>query len=208
MTEWAYARVSTREQHTDTQTIALRAAGVDDAHLVVEHITGAKADRPGLTRLLAQVQPGDRITVWRLDRLGRSLSHLIATVEDLNARDVALRSLHENIDTTSASGRLVLHIFGALAEFERELTRERTAAALAVARDRGKPLGRRSPITPEQAELIRRLDRENMSQARIARATGVSRAGVGRLLRGEIPSLASTAEHDDPGTSAPVDGLS
>lgn len=190
MTEWGYARVSTRGQHTDTQAVALRAAGVLDEHLVTETVSGAKADRPGLAGLLAQAQPGDRITVWRLDRLGRSLSHLVATVDELNARGIALRSLHEQIDTTSASGRLVFHIFGALAEFERELARERTAAALAVARERGKPLGRRSPITPEQASLIRRLDGEGMSQAKIARATGVSRAGVGRLLRDEIPSLA------------------
>lgn len=191
MTEWGYARISTAGQTHDAQRDALLSAGVEPENLIVETISGAKKDRPRLEYLLDRVQPGDRITIWRLDRLGRSLSHLVQLVEDLTKREVAVRSLTEGIDASTSSGRMTLHIFGALAEFERELNRERTKAALEAARARGKPIGRPSPITKEQAEQIRRLDSEGRSQAQIARATGVSRPAVGRFLRGEISAFAS-----------------
>lgn len=196
--EWGYARVSTRDQDPAPQIAALHAAGVDDEHLVVEHVSGAKADRPGLATLLDQLQPADRLTVWRLDRLGRNLAHLVTITNDLARRGIAVRSLTENIDTASAAGRLVIHVFAALSEFERDLTRERTAAALAIARERGKPLGRRTSITRDQAGLIRRLDLEGLSHAQIARSTGTSRAGVGRLLRDEIPSLSRSTDRTHP----------
>ena len=193
-TEWGYARVSTTHQSPDLQLAALQAAGIDPDHLVVETASGARTQRPALDHLLDNMEAGDRLTIWRLDRLGRSLSHLVGLVDDLRQRGIALRSLHESIDTGTSSGRLMFHVFAALAEFERELTRERTTAALAVARERGKPLGRPSPITAEQAQMIRRLDREGLSHARISRSVGVSRAGVGRLLRGEIHSHNAPSE--------------
>lgn len=197
-TEWGYARVSTTAQTLDAQLDALVAAGVDQERIVVEKVSGAKKERPELDALLQRVRAGDRITVWRLDRLGRSLSHLVSTVESLTQRGVAFRSLQEGIDASTASGRMTMHIFAALAEFERELNQERTRAALDAARARGKPLGRPSPITKEQAEQIWRLHAENRSQAQIARATGVSRPAVGRVLRGEIASLAHQEPRSEP----------
>lgn len=194
MTVWGYARVSTHDQTLDAQCDALRRAGVPNDALVVEKASGARSDRPELATLLSLAQPGDTITVVRLDRLGRSLSHLVQVVEQLTERGIGLRSLSENIDADTPGGRMQLHIFAALAEFERELVRERTRDALSAARARGKAVGRPSPITKEQAALIRRLDAEGLSQGAISRSTGVSRAAVGRFLRGEIASLRHSGE--------------
>ena len=118
-----YARVSTLEQNLDLQEDALKAA--DCQKIYTDKPGGAKAERPGLERALADVRPGDSLVVWKLDRLGRSLKHLIETVTVLSNRGVGFRSLQEVIDTTTSGGKLIFHVFGALAEFERDLIRER-----------------------------------------------------------------------------------
>src|SRR6266704_1041561 len=137
-----YARVSTNEQNLDLQRDALRKAGVTAKHIFTDKITGTKEERPGLTEALSHLREGDTLVVWRLDRLGRSLKHLIETVTALKQQGIAFKSITENIDTATATGQLVFHIFGALAEFERNLIRERTIAGLESARARGRLGGR------------------------------------------------------------------
>jgi DNA invertase Pin-like site-specific DNA recombinase len=135
-----YARVSTIEQTLDLQQDALRQAGCEQ--VFTDHISSAKSERPGLNQALEFVRSGDILVVWKLDRLGRSLKQLIEIVTELQKRNIGLRSLTENIDTTSPGGKLIFHIFGSLAEFERDLIRERTLAGLAAARARGRRGGR------------------------------------------------------------------
>lgn len=135
-----YMRVSSESdrQTTDLQRDALLATGVDGRHLFEDHASGAKDDRPGLVKALAFVRPSDVLVVWKLDRLGRSLSHLLSIVNALKEKQVAFRSLTEGMDTTTASGELLFHVFAALAQYERALTRERVVAGLAAARRRGR----------------------------------------------------------------------
>jgi DNA invertase Pin-like site-specific DNA recombinase len=137
-----YARVSKHEQNLDLQRDALFKAGCREKHIFTDKITGTKAERKGLDQALSHLREGDTFVVWRLDRLGRSLNHLIATVTKLQAQHIAFKSITENIDTATATGQLVFHIFGALAEFERNLIRERTLAGLESARARGRLGGR------------------------------------------------------------------
>jgi len=176
-----YARVSTAEQNPDLQLDALRAAGC--YRLFVDTASGALDDRPALAKILDQLRPTDTLVVWKLDRLGRSLRHLIDTVAALQRRDVGFRSLHENIDTTTPGGKLVFHLFGALAEFERDLIRQRTLAGLAAARARGRAGGRPPSMTPTKIALARQLyEGQQHSLAEIARTLGVSRASIYRHL--------------------------
>jgi len=130
-----YMRVSSESdrQTTDLQRDALLATGIDGRHLFEDHASGAKDDRPGLVKALAFVHPGDVLVVWKLDRLGRSLSHLLSIVNALKEKQVAFRSLTEGMDTTTASGELLFHVFGALAQYERAMTKERVVAGLAAA---------------------------------------------------------------------------
>ena len=137
-----YARVSTNEQNLDLQRDALLKAGVSQKDIYTDKVTGVKADRPGLTLALSHLREGDTLIVWRLDRLGRSLKHLIETVTTLKEQGISFKSLTENIDTSTATGTLVFQIFGALAEFERNLIQERTVAGLNAARARGRTGGR------------------------------------------------------------------
>jgi DNA invertase Pin-like site-specific DNA recombinase len=135
-----YARISTDEQTLTLQEDALKKAGCE--RLFTDTVSGARADRPGLREALNFIRPSDTLVVWRLDRLGRSLRHLIDTVGQLEQKGIGFKSLQESIDTTSSGGKLVFHIFGALAEFERDLIRERTRAGLGAARARGRKGGR------------------------------------------------------------------
>ena len=144
-----YARVSTHDQHLALQLDALRQAGC--RQIYEEVISGARPDRPVLQQTLAHLREGDVLMIWKLDRLGRSLRHLIEVVTDLAQRGIGFRSLQENLDTTTSSGKLVFHMFGALAEFERDLIRERTHAGLSAARARGR-LGGRPRGLSRQAE--------------------------------------------------------
>ena len=150
-----YARVSTHEQNLEPQTDALKQAGCK--RIYKDTISGAKKERPGLHKALQYAREGDTILVWRLDRLGRSLKDLIETVSGLEKRSIGFRSLQESIDTNTSGGRLIFHVFGALAEFERNLIRERTLAGLAAARARGRKGGRPRKLSKKQMELARSL---------------------------------------------------
>lgn len=176
-----YARVSTTEQNLDLQKDALKAAGC--SRIFTDQLSGSKADRPGLKQAMDYLREGDTLVVWRLDRLGRSLQHLIDTVKVLQERQIDLIVLQEKIDTTSAGGRLFFHIFGALAEFERDLIRERTQAGLLAARARGRTGGRPPAMTPEKVAMARQLmaDPAN-SITKICHALGVSRATLYRAV--------------------------
>ncbi|MEE9103067.1 recombinase family protein [Pseudomonas nitroreducens] len=153
MARIGYARVSTAEQHTALQTDALSKAGCE--RVFEDAVSGAKTERPGLTAALAYLRDGDVFVVWRLDRLGRSLPHLIETVGALEARGIGFCSLTESIDTTTPGGRLVFHVFGALAQFERDLIRERTKAGLAAAAERGRKGGRKPVVTDDRLRRAR-----------------------------------------------------
>jgi DNA invertase Pin-like site-specific DNA recombinase len=148
-----YARVSTHDQTLNLQRDALEKAGC--SKLFTDTASGAKAERKGLDEALAYVRKGDTLVVWRLDRLGRSLPHLITTMTDLEERGIGFKSLTENIDTTTSGGKLIFHIFGALAEFERNLIRERTTAGLMAARMRGRLGGRPKALTGRQLLVAR-----------------------------------------------------
>jgi len=148
-----YARVSTTDQKLALQHDALIRAGCE--RTFDDQASGARADRPGLAEALAYLRAGDTLVVWKLDRLGRSMHHLIAQVGDLAARRIGFRSLTENIDTTTPGGMLVFNIFGSLAQFERDLIRERTQAGLRAARERGAQGGRRPVVTPDKLRKAR-----------------------------------------------------
>lgn len=157
-----YARVSTPEQDMSLQIDALERAGC--SRIFQDVASGAKAERKGLDEALAYLRPGDTLVVWKIDRLGRSLAHLVGVVEDLRSRGIGFRSLTDpGMDTTTASGALIFHIFGALAAFERELIRERTKAGLAVAAARGRRGGRRPVVTAAvlKRALATRVPRED-----------------------------------------------
>ena len=162
-------------QSTDLQRDALLAAGVDVRHLFEDHASGAKDDRLGLAQALAFVRAGDVLVVWKLDRLGRSLSHLLAIVNALKEKQVEFRSLTEGMDTTTASGELLFHVFGALAQYERALAQERVVAGLAAARRRGRIGGRPPAITGEKLEAIIAALDGGMSKAAVCRNFGVKR---------------------------------
>ncbi len=147
--------VSTQDQDTALQRDALAAAGCE--RIFEDKASGMKSDRIGLAEALKYLRDGDSFVVWRLDRLGRSMKHLIEVVTDLEARGIGFRSLTENIDTTTPAGRLVFHVFGALAQFERDLIRERTRAGLRAASERGSVAGRRPVITPDKLKKAREL---------------------------------------------------
>ena len=148
-----YARVSTAEQDTALQTDALHKAGCE--RVFEDTVSGAKADRPGLMAALGYVREGDALVVWRLDRLGRSLPHLIEVIAGLESRGVGFRSLTESIDTTTSGGRLIFHVFGALGQFERDLIRDRTKAGLAAAAARGRKGGRKPVVTADKLQRAR-----------------------------------------------------
>jgi DNA invertase Pin-like site-specific DNA recombinase len=153
-----YARVSTRDQNYELQLDALEAAGCKK--VFEEKLSGAQRDRPELKAVLEYVRHGDTLVVWKLDRLARSFKQLIETVEMLSGRQIGFRSLTENIDTTSSGGRLIFHIFGALAEFERSIIRERTTAGLAAARARGRVGGRPPALSQSDLRVAQTLLRD------------------------------------------------
>ena len=175
-----YARVSTVDQNPELQTDALEAACY---RTFTDHASGALDARPALTAVLDQLRPGDTLVVWRLDRLGRSLRHLIDVADELGRREIGFRSLTEAIDTTTPAGRLFFHILGALAEFERELIRERTLAGLAAARARGRKGGRPPAMTPAKLKVAREMyESQEHTVDEIARTVGVGRSTVYRSL--------------------------
>jgi DNA invertase Pin-like site-specific DNA recombinase len=173
-----YMRVSTDgdRQVLDLQRDALLAAGVDERHLFEDRVSGSRGDRAGLARALAFIRSGDCLVVWKLDRLGRSLPHLLATVTDLKTRGIAFCSLTEQMDTTTPQGEFLFHVFGALAQFERSLTQEQVRAGLAAARRRGRLGGRPAAIDAEKlGAVIAALD-GGAAKAAICRTFGIKRS--------------------------------
>lgn len=178
---YGYARVSTVDQNPALQMDALDAAGCE--RVFIDHASGAQENRPELTVLLDTIAAGDVLTVWRFDRLGRSLAHLLELVAQLEAKGAHLRSLTEGIDTAGATGKLFFSISGAFAEFERSLIIERTNAGLAAAKARGQRLGRRPVVTPDKLRTARRLIEAGESVSSAARSLSVSRSALYAALR-------------------------
>jgi DNA invertase Pin-like site-specific DNA recombinase len=180
-----YERVSKNEQNLDLQRDALLKAGCCEKDIFTDKITGTKQERNGLAQALTHLREGDTFVVWRLDRLGRSLTHLIETVTKLHAQNIAFQSITENIDTSSATGQLIFHIFGALAEFERNLIRERTIAGLESARARGR-LGGRPELNTASTKIAmaKKLyaDKTN-SVSDICKTLNISRATFYRYIK-------------------------
>jgi len=179
-----YARVSTEEQTLDLQVDALTEAGC--SKIYTDKISGSRSDRPELAKALDYVRAGDTLAVWRLDRLGRSVRHLIEVVNDFEERGIGFKSLQETIDTTTSTGKLTFHVFAALAQFERDLIAERTRAGLEAARRRGRVGGRRTVMSQDKLKVIRDLYEDpgsKMTVQEIADTVGVSRATVYRHLR-------------------------
>jgi DNA invertase Pin-like site-specific DNA recombinase len=178
-----YIRVSKQEQHEALQIDALKEAGCEK--WFVDKMTGSKAERKGLNEALAYLRPGDTFVVWKLDRAGRSLTHLIDLLKGLNERGIGFMSLTEQIDTTTPGGKLIFHLMGALAEFERDLIRERTNAGLAAAKVRGRVGGRpRKLKTNGKVALARRMFADQShSIPEMCAALGISRATLYRSVR-------------------------
>jgi DNA invertase Pin-like site-specific DNA recombinase len=187
-----YARVSTLDQNPDLQIDALKAVGCE--RLFVEKASGASRDRPELKAALDYVRDGDTLVVWKLDRLARSLKQLIETVTMLEGRGIGLRSLTEAIDTTTAGGRLIFHIFGALAEFERTVIRERTKAGLSAARARGRVGGRPAKLSGDDLKAAKALLGDaTITVTEVAKRLGVSPATLYRYL----PAARSTVKEGE-----------
>jgi DNA invertase Pin-like site-specific DNA recombinase len=178
-----YARVSTNEQNLDLQRDALLKAGVSPKNIFTDKITGTKQERPGLVAALSHLREGDTFVVWRLDRLGRSLKHLIETVTALQKQRIGFKSITENIDT--ATGQLVFHLFGALAEFERNLITERTMAGLEAARARGRKGGRpKLNLSRSKVAMAKQLYADQTNSIKdICRTLQISRATLYRYLK-------------------------
>jgi DNA invertase Pin-like site-specific DNA recombinase len=177
-----YARVSTHDQTLSLQRDTLEKAGCD--RIFTDTVSGTKAERKGLTEALSHLREGDTLVVWRLDRLGRSLRHLIDTITSLQEQGIGFKSLTENIDTTTSGGKLVFHIFGALAEFEREIIRERTRAGLDSARTRGKVGGRPKALTPKEIQILRNMAQDpTLTVADICKQMGIGRTTFYRYVK-------------------------
>jgi DNA invertase Pin-like site-specific DNA recombinase len=179
-----YARVSTQDQTLDLQKDALKKIGC--TKIFTDTASGTKEERKGLEDALNYVREGDTLVVWRLDRLGRSLKHLIETITELNNRNIGFKSLTENIDTTTSGGKLVFHIFGALAEFERDIIKERTNAGLLAARARGRKGGRPKSLTGKKTAMAQALyNDKNNTVDEICKTLNISRATLYRYIKTE-----------------------
>src|SRR5207249_21678 len=180
-----YARISTQDQTLNLQKDALKKIGCNK--IFTDTASGAKAERNGLEEALEYVREGDTLVVWRLDRLGRSLKHLIETITELNNRKIGFKSIQESIDTTTSGGKLIFHIFGALAEFERDIIRERTQAGLTAARARGRLGGRpkaKALNTPKKITLAQSLyNDKNNTIDEICKTLNISRATLYRYIK-------------------------
>lgn len=177
-----YCRISTSEQNLDLQIQALKEAGCEK--IFEEVASGAKDDRPKLKEAIDYARKGDVIVVWKLDRLSRSLKHLIETVNDLEKKEIGFRCITQNLDTTSSSGKLVFHVFGAISEFERALIRERTAAGLKIARARGRLGGRPKVLDQEKIIIAQSLyDDKKTTVDKICSTLGISRATFYRNIK-------------------------
>jgi DNA invertase Pin-like site-specific DNA recombinase len=183
-----YARVSTNDQTLALQQDALKAAGCEKI-FTDQGISGAATTRPGLDQALKALHAGDTLVVWKLDRLGRSLSHLVQIMADFKEREIGFESVTEKIDTASSTGRLVLHIAAVFSEFERSLITERTRAGIAAAKRRGVKLGRKPTLTPAQIAHARSLVESGESPRAVARTFRVGRTTLWRFLKSEAEMM-------------------
>ena len=189
MTSIGYARVSTGDQDTALQLDALRKAGCEK--LFEDRASGVRIDRPGLAEAVRYARDGDTLTVWKLDRLGRSMKHLIEIVTELESKGVGFRSITENIDTTTSGGRLVFHLFGALAQFERDLIRERTRAGLQAAEERGRRGGRQAVVTPEKLATARQHLAAGLNVREAAARVKIGKTALYQALKAEKSSASN-----------------
>ena len=178
-----YARISTADQSLAPQIDALKAAGCGE--IFEDCVSGAKTDRPGLNEALDHLRSGDMLIVWKLDRLGRNMSHLIDTVRDLDQRGIGFRSLTEGIDTTTSGGTLVFHLFGALAQFERDLIRERTRAGLSAAAAHGRKGGRKAVVTAEKLKRAKMLIERGLTVREAAARIKVGKTALYEAIKFE-----------------------
>jgi DNA invertase Pin-like site-specific DNA recombinase len=179
-----YARVSTHDQTLHSQRDALQKAGCEQ--IFTDTVSGTKTERKGLAEAFSHLRRGDTLVVWRLDRLGRSLRHLIDTITALDERGVGFKSLQENIDTTTSGGKLVFHIFGVLAEFEREIIKERTQAGLQSARSRGKVGGRPKALTQKEVQMLRNMASDkSLTVSDICKTLGIGRTTFYRYVKAD-----------------------
>jgi DNA invertase Pin-like site-specific DNA recombinase len=186
-----YARVSTRDQKLDLQLDAARKLGVKTANIFVEKASGVRHDRPALAKALAALQPGDTLACYKLDRIGRSLVHVTKLLADLDERGVHFRTVEDGLSTQGSTGKLILHVLGAVAQFERDLILERTRAGLAAARKRGTRLGPPVKWSPDMAPRARDLmTKDGLNADDAAKVLGVSRRTMFRGLR-------AAREHDE-----------
>jgi len=185
-----YARVSTVDQHLRMQEDALKSAGCEE--IFTDVISGAKSHRPGLDKALEYVREGDTLVVWKLDRLGRSIQHLIQLMTSLSERKIAFKSLQESIDTSTSGGKLIFHMFSALAEFERDLIQERTQAGLKAARARGK-MGGRPPLLDNRqiTRMVEMYDEQKNTVAEICKIYDISRPSFYNYLKNRKRELAN-----------------
>lgn len=179
--KFGYARVSTLEQNLNLQTDALTAAGCKE--IVTDEISGSMVERPGLNKLLEKLRHGDELIVWRLDRLGRSIRHLIELINNFHNKGIIFRSLTESIDTSTNNGRLIFNIFASLAEFERNLIRERTMAGLSAARARGKKGGRKPKDKSKINAAIQLYNKRELTVEQICKAIGISRGTLYKYIK-------------------------
>ncbi len=185
-----YARVSTADQHLRMQEAALKKAGCKKIYY--DTASGAKADRPGLEKALEQLREGDSLIVWKLDRLGRSLRHLIDIIQRLKDLGIGFQSIGENIDTTTTGGKLVFHIFSALAEFERDLIRDRTNAGLQAARARGRKGGRPARLSAKNIKkMVGYYNNQKNTVDEICKIFGIGRTSFYNYLRKEQKAIQS-----------------
>lgn len=181
-----YARVSTRDQNLDLQVDALKKAGCADTHIYMEQVSGAAKDRPELQKVLGQLREGDVLVIWKLDRLGRSLADLVRLVNEIQGKGAGLHSLHDNIDTTTPTGKLTFHIFAAIAEFERDIIRERTKAGLESARARGRKGGRPKGLSKDaqiKAAAATSLYAQKRSVSEICKTLSISKKTLYKYLK-------------------------
>jgi DNA invertase Pin-like site-specific DNA recombinase len=179
-----YARVSTADQYLAMQEDALKHAGCEEVFKDI--VSGAKTARPGLHSALSHLRKGDTLVVWRLDRLGRSLAHLIETIKELSDKGIGFKSLQEAIDTTTSGGQLIFHIFGALAQFERELIRERTQAGLKAARVRGRLGGRPVQLNSQEIRKLKKhYKKGELSVMEICKLFNITKPTLYRYLKKE-----------------------
>lgn len=189
-----YARVSTTGQSLDLQTDALEKAGC--TKIFTDKVSGGKASRPGLDECLNYLRDGDTLVAWKIDRVGRSLAHLASVMTSLNERGISFKSLTEPLDTTTAGGEFIFHVFAAMAQMERSLNRERTLAGLEAAKQRGKKLGRPEALSQVELDLARRLRDEGASLSMLAKKFNVSKTTMHRRL--SQPSTSDEVETRPP----------